>query len=127
MRISRDLQCGKIARLYAVYVCDFNAGCVNTAEEIRGSAVGSAEGVVLASGVAVGSAVISGLGSASGSVSCAAFSAFVSTVTDTGVSASSARALIGTALKISSVASRHARDFLSFFFIFLLPFKDFSI
>ena len=93
----------------------------------EGSAVGSAEGVVLASGVAVGSAVISGLGSASGSVSCAAFSAFVSTVTDTGVSASSARALIGTALKISSAASRHASDFLSFFFIFLLPFKDFSI
>ena len=27
MRISRDLQCGKIVRLYAVYVCDFNAGC----------------------------------------------------------------------------------------------------
>ena len=36
-------------------------------------------------------------------------------------------ALIGTALKISSAASRHASDFLSFFFIFLLPFKDFSL
>lgn len=41
MRISRDLQCGKIFRLYAVYVCDFNAGCVNTAEEISGSANGA--------------------------------------------------------------------------------------
>ena len=41
MRISRDLQCGKIVRLYAVYVCDFNAGCVNTTEEISGSANGA--------------------------------------------------------------------------------------
>ena len=37
------------------------------------------------------------------------------------------RALIGTVLKINSVASRHASDFLSFFFMFLLPFKDFAI
>jgi len=51
----------------------------------------------------------------------------ISSVTVTGAAASSARALIGKALKISSVASRHASDFLSFFFIFLLPFKDFSI
>ena len=45
----------------------------------------------------------------------------------TGILGALLGALIGTALKISSVASRHARDFLSFFFIFLLPFKDFSI